>query len=54
MNELTLEEITAKGFSALSNLMGAIDTTKTDLGAVEEASEALDLYITWRKDNGKL
>ena len=49
-----IEEIASKGFSALSNLMAAIDTTKTDLGAVDDASQALDLYITWRKDNGKL
>ncbi len=51
---LTLEQIAAKGFTALSNLMAAVDTTKADLAAVEDASEALDLYITWRKDNGKL
>ena len=47
-----LEQIAEKLGSALSGLMAAIDTTAAPLGAVDDASQALDLYMTWRKDKG--
>ncbi len=50
----SLEQIAEKLGSALANIMSDVNTAKLPLGTATEASEALDLYITWRKDQGKL
>ncbi len=52
MTSPPIEQIAEKLGSALAGLMNNIDTTKAPLGDVNEASEALDLYITWRKNQG--